>query len=50
MARLYPQFKEGDVLTEEYILALPEDADREAADQVNRRTEFNVLSVDYRLY
>lgn len=50
VARLYPQFKEGDVLTEEYILALPEDADREAADQVNRRTEFNVLSVDYRLY
>lgn len=50
VARMYPQFKEGDVLTEEYILALPEEADREAADQVNRRTEFNVLSVDYRMY
>ena len=49
VARLYPQFKEGDVLTEEFILALPEEADREAADQINRRTEFNVLSVDYRI-
>ncbi|MCM1293604.1 MAG: OmpA family protein [Bacteroides sp.] len=50
VARLYPQFNEGDELTEEFILALPEEADREAADQVNRRTEFNVLSVDYRMY
>lgn len=50
VARLYPQFKEGDVLTEEYILALPKEADREAADQVNRRTEFQVLSVDYNMY
>lgn len=50
VARLYPQFKEGDVLTEEYILALPEEADRKAADQVNRRTEFQVLSVDYNMY
>ena len=48
--RLYPQFKEGDVLTEEYIMNLPEEADREAADQVNRRTEFKILSVDYNLY
>ena len=47
--RQYPQFKEGDVLTEEYILALPEEADREAADQINRRTEFNILSIDYRM-
>ena len=50
VARLYPQFKEGDVLTEEFILALPDEADRDAADQVNRRTEFNVLSVDYKMY
>lgn len=47
--RLYPQFNEGDVLTEEFILALPEEADREEADQINRRTEFNVLSVDYKM-
>ena len=50
VARIYPQFKEGDILTEEYILALPEEADREAADQINRRTEFQVLSVDYNMY
>lgn len=49
LAREYPQFKEGDVLTEEYILALPE-ADQEAADQINRRTEFQVLSIDYQMY
>lgn len=46
VARLYPQFKEGDVLTEEFILALPEEADRQAADQINRRTEFNVIAVE----
>lgn len=50
VARLFPQFKEGDVLTEEFILALPEETDRQAADQINRRTEFNVLSVDYRMF
>lgn len=47
--RLYPQFKEGDVLTEEYISNLPPE-DQEAADQVNRRTEFQVLSVDYQMF
>ncbi len=49
-ATLYPQFKEGDILTEDYILALPDETDRDAADQINRRTEFNVLSVDYNMY
>lgn len=49
LAREYPQFKEGDVLTEEYILALPE-ADQEVADQINRRTEFQVLSIDYQMF
>ncbi len=49
LAREYPQFKEGDVLTEEYILQLsPED--QEVADQINRRTEFQVLSIDYQMY
>ena len=48
-SRQFPQFKEGDVLTEEYILALPEE-DQEVADQINRRTEFQVLSIDYRMY
>ncbi len=47
--REYPQFEEGTVLTEEYIETLsPED--QEAADQINRRTEFQVLSTDYDIY
>ncbi len=49
IAREYPQFPEGTVLTEEFILTLsPED--QEAADQINRRTEFQVLSIDYDLF
>ena len=43
----YPQFPEGTELTEEYILSLEEDADREAADQINRRTEFQVTSTTF---
>ena len=47
--KLYPQFPEGTVLNEEYIETLsPED--QEAADQINRRTEFQVISTDYELY
>lgn len=49
LAREYPQFQEGDVLTPEYIEALSEE-DQEAADQINRRTEFQVLSIDYRMF
>jgi peptidoglycan-associated lipoprotein len=49
LAREYPQFTEGDVLTEEYIEKLS-DEDKEIADQINRRTEFKVLSIDYRMY
>ncbi len=50
LARLYPEFKEGDVLTEEFILALPDEKQQEDADQINRRTEFQVLSIDYKMY
>lgn len=42
----YPQFPEGTVLTEEYINTLS-DEDREAADQINRRTEFQVTDINY---
>lgn len=49
LAKAHPQFKEGDVLTEDYILALPKE-DQDVADQINRRTEFQVLSIDYRMY
>lgn len=45
----YPQFPEGTVLDEEYVLLLS-DEDREAADQINRRTEFEVLSTDYEVW
>lgn len=49
IAREYPQFPEGTVLTEEFIVTLsPED--QEAADQINRRTEFQVLSIDYEMF
>ena len=44
IARLYPQFKEGDVLNEEYIEKL-EKPDQDAADQINRRTELQVISL-----
>ncbi len=49
LAREYPQFPEGTVLTEEYILTLPPE-DQDAADQINRRTEFQVLSTDYQMF
>ena len=49
LATQYPQFKGGDVLTEEYISKLsPED--QEIANQINRRTEFQVLSITWNLY
>lgn len=40
-------FKEGDVLNEEYIAALPSVEIQEAAHQLNRRTDFSVLRKDY---
>lgn len=48
IARLYPQLKEGDILTEEFIKTLSEE-DQQAADQINRRTEFSVLSLTYNM-
>lgn len=49
LAREFPQFEEGQTLDEAFILTLsPED--QEVADQINRRTEFQVLSVDYQMY
>jgi outer membrane protein OmpA-like peptidoglycan-associated protein len=48
IARLYPQFKEGDILTEEFIKTLSEE-DQQAADQINRCTEFSVLSLTYNM-
>ena len=45
----YPFLKEGDVLTEEYILQLkPEE--QEICNQLNRRTEFIVLRTTYGMF
>ncbi len=49
LAREFPQFTEGTILNEEFILTLPEE-DQDAADQINRRTEFQVLSTDYQMF
>ncbi len=49
LARLYPQFAEGTELTPELIETLSE-TDRDTADQINRRTEFQVLSIDYQMF
>lgn len=42
----YPQFEEGVALTEEFIKTLSKE-DQEAADQINRRTEFQVIDTTY---
>ena len=42
----YPQFEEGVTLTEEFIKTLSKE-DQEAADQINRRTEFQVIDTDF---
>lgn len=44
----YDFLEEGQVLTEEFIEQLPPEQ-QEMADQVNRRTEFKVLSITYNL-
>lgn len=45
----YPFLHEGDVLTEQFILALPEEQ-QEICNQLNRRTEFKVLRTTYHLF
>jgi peptidoglycan-associated lipoprotein len=40
-------FKEGTVLTESYIDSLSSTPEKEAAHQLNRRTEFRVISKDF---
>ena len=42
----YPQFEEGVTLTEDFIKTLSKE-DQEAADQINRRTEFTVIDTSY---
>lgn len=49
VAEKNPWLKEGDVLTEEFIKALPKDK-QEMANQMNRRTEFTVLRTTYGMF
>ncbi|MDR0825137.1 MAG: OmpA family protein [Prevotella sp.] len=46
--RKYDFLKEGESLTEEFIKSLPPEQ-QDTADQINRRTEFKVLSITYNL-
>ena len=49
MAERHPFMQEGDTLTEEYILTLPENQ-QEICNAENRRTEFRVLRTTYGLF
>jgi outer membrane protein OmpA-like peptidoglycan-associated protein len=49
VAEKYPFLKEGNVLTEEMINALPEEQ-QEQCHQMNRRTEFKVLRTTYGMF
>ncbi|MCH5214831.1 MAG: OmpA family protein [Muribaculaceae bacterium] len=46
IAKEYPEFEEGTVLNEEFVLGLDEEL-QQKADQINRRTEFKVTSTTY---
>ncbi len=48
-AQAYNFLSEGTELTEEYILSLPEEQ-QEIANQINRRTEFIIVSTTYNMY
>jgi outer membrane protein OmpA-like peptidoglycan-associated protein len=49
MAERHSFMKEGETLTEEFILTLPEEQ-QEICNAENRRTEFRVLRTTYRLF
>lgn len=49
VAEHYPWLKDGDVLTEEFILKLKPDQ-QETANALNRRTEFKVLRTTYDMF
>ncbi len=49
MSELTPWLEQGDTLTEEYILALPDEERQEICNALNRRTEFRVLRTTYGL-
>lgn len=45
-----PFLQQGDTLTEAFILALPEEAQQEVCNALNRRTEFRVLRTTFGLF
>jgi peptidoglycan-associated lipoprotein len=47
LAQEYDFLSKGDVLTEEFIKNLETEEQQEIANQINRRTEFKVISTDY---
>lgn len=47
LASEYDFLREGYILNEELINSLPDDEQKEIAHQINRRTEFRVLSTEY---
>ena len=46
-AEKYPFLKEGDVLNEKFINALPNNQEKEICHQLNRRTECAVTRTDF---
>ena len=48
LSKTYPFLKPGTDLTCDFIQRLADDKEREICHQINRRTEFRVLSSDYR--
>ncbi len=47
IATTYTFLKVGDILNEAFITALKSDVEKDICHQLNRRTEFKILSVDY---
>jgi hypothetical protein len=50
VAARYPFLKEGDVLTEEFISKMKDEAQQDSCNQLNRRTEFLVLRTTYGMF
>ena len=48
LAREYPFLRQGNELTCSFIESLSDEKQREICHQINRRTEFRVLSSDYK--
>lgn len=48
LSKRYPFLKKGQILTCQFIEALKKEEEREICHQLNRRTEFKVISLEYR--